>query len=213
MKLYEVNIGDTIQLIFSKDNKQYISECEVIDINNTYIITKQMEENGTPVAIEKVPWLIRVVYQQKNGVPVIWDNVPAMDFVNPENGSKGHIMTCTHDGWQTNRRGAFRLKLNIKATLFKNDNTEKTPGMIKDISTSGVAFIANADMDIMGKMVMLHFKDEDLMHTMQLNIRIVRKSTERNGFLYGAVIVSSSYDIGKYIADRQRLLQRDRLGL
>ena len=123
------------------------------------------------------------------------------------NGAYFYKITSLLPGKVINRRGAVRLFLGILGDLYLGSTSSPPISVtIKDISISGLAFIADEEVKLaVGKSVVVGFSDgwENVKFT--INCTIVRSAEmDRGRILYGCTLNSESNALGKYINEKQR---------
>lgn len=111
------------------------------------------------------------------------------------------ILICKLDshGVNVNRREAFRVEVNKEFDLTFDNRTTKA--YLNNISQLGVAFTTEKQLKVTDivKLTIL-----DLGMNLKLTARVIREETKsETEKLYGAVIVNSSPELRRYIANKQ----------
>lgn len=127
--------------------------------------------------------------------------------VKAANGAYFYKISSILPGKVINRRGAVRLFLGTMGDLYLGSTSSPPISVtIKDISISGLAFIADEEVKLaVGKAVVVSFSDgwENVKFT--INATIVRVAEMDKGrLLYGCTLNSESNALGKYINEKQR---------
>ena len=90
--------------------------------------------------------------------PMLWKGV-AVNSIREDNGTFYKI-TANGEGFEVNRRGAFRLFIGISGVAQLGTNRKAVDVIVKDVSESGFSFVGMEDMDnVINMPVRLVFAD------------------------------------------------------
>jgi c-di-GMP-binding flagellar brake protein YcgR len=115
-----------------------------------------------------------------------------------------HKIDIFGDGKPFNRRDSYRMYIGEDMPVYVNTATGPTAisVLVKDISETGVGFIAKDDIDV-DRTIRLKLKDNNML--LNLSGMIVRKEFLNNlgSFLYGCRFNEKNDQLSKYIAKKQ----------
>lgn len=145
---------------------------------------------------------INIMLIRENKVPIIWKNVTCE--IIKEDEQYFYQITAHGDGYENNRREAFRLFIGNDGVAQIGINKKSLEVTVKDVSENGFSFITPTNLDmVIGKSVRLVFEDLDI--TFSLMGIIVRKvKVGENEILYGCKLSVRNNSLLKYINSKQR---------
>ena len=134
--------------------------------------------------------------------PFVWRDVKIANIKYNNNGY--NMITQTHEGKRENRRGAYRLFLGLDAGLDLVETPGSIPVILKDISSTGFAFVYPGDLETNKFCKISTMVDNK---RLILSGIIVRKQIMDNGnTVYGCRLEKFSKELEKFIAQKQREL-------
>ena len=204
MHISEIPYNSKVTIIASI-NRDYIEfTTTVIGKSGEYILIELItNEEGKVIGFSSDKITLAVSYiEDAEKPPFIWRNVK---IANVKKGSKAyHVLAQTSDGKKENRRGAYRLYLGVEATLDVPGHIKNTRVILKDISSSGFAFVHTDDVTV-GSMCRVHCSIDNT--RIGLTGTIVRTQVLENGnIVYGCHMDKFSKELEKFIAQKQREL-------
>ena len=180
----------TIEVSAAARKLEFKSQC--IDTGMNYLYARPIIIDGKRVSFEaSVTLSVSLVYirEDKNTVT--------------ENGKSMYKITSSVEGYEMNRRQAFRLFLGLGAVAQIGINKKAVNVILKDISENGFSFVGNEDIEVNKSPVRLVFKDTD--ETISLMGVVVRKvKAGEKKIIYGCALTSCNTDIVHYINAKQR---------
>ena len=192
----------TIIASFGKDYIEF--DTQVLGKKGEYIlieIVKNDEGKVIGFTSDKITLDVSYVDDEEKS-PFIWKNVKIANF---KKGNKVfQFIAQTVDAKRENRRGAYRLFLGNDATLDVPGHIKSVRVTLKDISSTGFAFVLSGDLPN-GVIARVHTEVDDV--KLSLTGRIVRKQELENGnIVYGCHMEKFSQELEKFIAQKQREL-------
>ncbi|HKL80583.1 MAG TPA: PilZ domain-containing protein [Mobilitalea sp.] len=200
MQIDEITNGSSIELEvkYSGHSMSFRSDITVIK-NNSILITTIKVNDQTIGFSDKCQLNFIIKFDNK---VYIWENV-YVKLVKYD-GNIYHKVDLFGDGKPYNRRDSFRMFIGEDMPLYVNSSTGPTAinVMVKDISETGVGFIAKDEIDI-DRTIRLRIKDST--NIINLSGVIVRKEflENLNSYLYGCRFNEKNDKLGKFIAKKQ----------
>lgn len=190
----------TIEVGIAGRKLEFKSSCMGTGMN--FLYAEPIRINGKRISFEaSVTLSVSLVYIREDKNPVLWRGV-GISTVH-ENGQAMYKVTSAMEGYEINRRQAFRLFLGLGGVAQIGVNKKAINVIVKDVSENGFAFVGSEDMDVLKTPVRLVFKDLD--DSYSLMGVIVRKIViDEKKIIYGCTLSSSNKDIVHYINEKQR---------
>ncbi len=190
----------TIEVSISGRKLEFKSQC--IETGMNYMHAEPIRIDGKRISFEaSVALSVSLVYIREDKNPVLWRGV-GISTVH-ENGRAMYKITTAMEGYEMNRRQAFRLFLGLGGVAQIGINKKAINVIVKDISENGFAFVGNEDMEVNKTPVRLVFKDMD--ETISLMGLVVRKIVvNEKKIIYGCSLTSANTDVTHYINEKQR---------
>ena len=134
--------------------------------------------------------------------PFVWRDIKISNIKYNNNGY--NMVAQTREGKRENRRGAFRLFLGLDAGLDLVETPGSIPVILKDISSTGFAFVYPGELETNKFCKVSSMVDNK---RLILSGIIVRKQIMDNGnTVYGCRLEKFSKELEKFIAQKQREL-------
>lgn len=134
--------------------------------------------------------------------PFVWRDIKISNIKYNNNGY--NMIAQTREGKRENRRGAFRLFLGLDAGLDLVETPGSIPVILKDISSTGFAFVYPGELETNKFCKVSSMVDNK---RLILSGIIVRKQIMDNGnTVYGCRLEKFSKELEKFIAQKQREL-------
>lgn len=190
----------TIEVSIEGRKLEFSSKC--LDTGMNYLYAEPIRIDGKRISFEATVTLsVSLVYIREDKNPVLWRGV-GISTVH-ENGKAMYKITSAMEGYEMNRRGAFRLFLGLGGVAQLGVNRKAINVIVKDISETGFAFVGNEDMEVSKTPVRLVFKDtEETISLMGIVVRKIVVSEKK--IIYGCTLSSANTDIVHYINNKQR---------
>lgn len=190
----------TIEVSIAGRKLEFKSQC--IDTGMSYLYAEPIRIDGKRISFEaSVALSVSLVYIREDKNPVLWRGVGISTVT--ENGKAMYKITTAMEGYEMNRRQAFRLFLGLGAVAQIGINKKAVNVIIKDISENGFAFVGNEDIDVNKSPVRLVFKDmEETISLMGIVVRKVKVNDKK--IIYGCTLSSCNTDVVHYINEKQR---------
>ena len=202
MHITKIPENTQITLIASIDKNYLEFSSHVVNIKDDALIIEAITNaDGQPLSLVSDRLQFDISYvEQEDKPPFIWRNIKAK-YIKIKDISY-HMIWQTSEGKRENRRSAFRLFVGEKAQLSLVSKQGKVNVILKDISTTGFAFVHNEDLDTNKFCSISSVIDNS---TLVLSGIIVRKQIMENGnIVYGCKMEKFSKELEKFIAKKQR---------
>lgn len=200
MNMSDMSKGASVELIVKCNGKTMNFQSEITLIKDNYVLITGIKVNNQTVGFSD-NCTINFLYKI-DGRVFLWENVN-VKLVKYDDDIY-HKIDIIGDGKPHNRREAYRMYLGEDMAIYVNTPTGPTAlsVLVKDISETGVCFIAKDDLDV-NRTFRLRLKDNDTI--ISLSGVIVRKEAIPHlaSNLYGCRFSEKNNMLVKFIAKRQ----------
>jgi len=184
-------------------NNQHLEfESVVVGKIGDYILIEPVRVNGKVVNFEIGNVLIDMLLSRSDKKPIIWKRVLLKNTIYKN--KTYYKVIPTGDGFEINRRDAFRLNVEAKGVVQVGTNSVPLDVIVKDISENGFSFISKDNIDRpLKSTVRLVFSD--INKSLNLNGILVRKEKiDQSKYFYGCVLNIKSLLLSQYMNDKKR---------
>lgn len=207
MFVHEIKPGADINIIAVMGDHKGEFTTQVLDASNNCLIAKVLYAKEMRINFNSKGLTCFVQGMNTEDNRYYEFSKVTITTVKAANGAYFYKISSMLPGKVINRRGAVRLFLGTMGDLYLGSTSSPPISVtIKDISISGLAFIADEEVKLaVGKAVVISFSDgwENVKFT--INATIVRVAEmDRGRLLYGCTLNSESNALGKYINEKQR---------
>ncbi len=202
MHITKIPENAQITVIASADKNYLEFQSKVITTKDEAIVIEAItNEDGQALSLvsDKIRFDMSYV-EQEDKPPFLWKDIKTKYA--RIGSTPYHILWQSEDGKRENRRGAFRLFIGEKAQLKLVSKAGNIPVILKDISTTGFAFVFSEELSINKFCTVSCVFDNS---TLVLSGVIVRKQVMENGnIVYGCKLEKFSKELERFIAKKQR---------
>ena len=179
---------------------EFHSQCVESGVN--YIYAQPIRIDGKILSFNSEGHLmVNLIYLREEKNPIVWKGVGITTVQN--NGKNVYKIVASGEGFEMNRREAFRLFIGLGAVVQIGSNKKAVNVILKDISENGFSFVEIEDIDAENLPVRLVFND--MKTGISLIGNIVRKVTVgEKKIIYGCTLTSCNIDVARYINEKQR---------
>ena len=165
-----------------------------------YILIEPVRVNGKVVNFEIGKVLIDMLLIRKDKKPFIWKRVLLKNTIYKN--KTYYKVIPTGDGFEINRRNAFRLYIEVKGVVQIGTNSVPLDVIIKDVSENGFSFVSKDNIEKpLRSTVRLVFAD--INKSINLNGILVRKEKiDQSKYFYGCVLNIKNQMLSQYINDK-----------
>jgi len=207
MYVHEIKPGTDINIIAVMGDHKGEFTTQVLDAGNNFLIAKVLYAKEMRINFNSKGLICYIQGLNTDDNRYYEFSKVTITTVKAANGAYFYKISSLLPGKVINRRGAVRLFLGTLGDLYLGSTSAPPITVtIKDISLSGLAFIADAEVKLeVGKAVIISFSDgwENVKFT--INCTIVRTfEMDKGRILYGCTLNSESNALGKYINEKQR---------
>jgi len=166
-----------------------------------YILIEPVRVNGKVVNFEIGKVLIDMLLIRKDKKPFIWKRVLLKNTIYKN--KTYYKVIPTGDGFEINRRNAFRLYIEVKGVVQIGTNSVPLDVIIKDVSENGFSFVSKDNIEKpLRSTVRLVFAD--INKSINLNGILVRKEKiDQSKYFYGCVLNIKNQMLSQYINDKK----------
>lgn len=202
MTFTEARAGDNliIQIVFGKQNMDLPSK--IVGVRGENLIVDIIHLNKKMLNLSSDNIRINLMLIREGKVPIVWKNVACK--VIKENEQAFYQITSYSEGYENNRREAFRLFIGNDGVAQVGINKKALEVIVRDVSENGFSFVTSTDVKMaVGEPVRLVFIDLDI--TFSLMGIVVRKvNVNEKEVLYGCKLSVKNDKLLKYINNKQR---------
>ena len=186
------------------NGQKYEFPSKVIRKVNQSVLVEPIRINGKILSFNSSGGGIMVsVYMIRDSKPpMLWKGV-AVNSIREDNGTFYKI-TANGEGFEVNRRGAFRLFIGISGVAQLGTNRKAVDVIVKDVSESGFSFVGMEDMDnVINMPVRLVFADFNQNYSL-MGIIVRKVVIGENKIVYGCRLGVRNANLEQYISQKQR---------
>lgn len=202
MKLTDLTEGTeiTVNAYSEYDSIEFKTKC--VQVLGKSILVESIREETEPINFKSDIVKLDVSISHEGESPIIWKNV-AITYISYLN-QEFHSITAFTEGFEFNRRKAYREYIGMNGTVQIGINTMAYDVIVKDISSTGFAFITSENWDIIKQLAHLVFQDKDKA-SFNIHGQVVRKQfITDHKIVYGCETTIPYDAIDKYIMLKQR---------
>ena len=200
MRLSQLVQNSNLVLEININNQHLEFESTVITKIGDYILIEPVRVNGKVVNFEIGNVLVDMLLIRRDKKPVAWKRVLLKNVIYKN--KTYYKVIPTGDGFEINRRNAFRLSVEVKGVVQVGTNSVPMDVILKDISQNGFSFVSKDIIDRpLKSIVRLVFID--LNKSLNLNGLLVRKERiNQSKYFYGCVLNIKNQFLSQYMNDK-----------
>jgi len=202
MLLSQLVQNSNLILEININNKHLEFESVVFAKIGDYILIEPVRVNGKVVNFEIGNVLIDLLLIRSDKKPIIWKRVLLKNTIYK---SKTYYKVVpTGDGFEINRRNAFRLYFEVKGVVQVGTNSVPMDIIVKDVSENGFSFVSKVNIEKPLKSI-VRLVLVDLNKTLNLNGVLVRKEkVNQSKYCYGCELNIRNQFLSQYINEKKR---------
>lgn len=204
MLLQEMPEDNKLIIELSMNGQKYEFPSQVIRKTNQNVLIEPVRINGKVLSFNSSSGGVTVsIFMIRDGKPpMLWKGV-AVNSVREEDGTFYKI-TANGEGFEVNRRGAFRLFIGISGVAQLGTNRKAVDVIVKDVSENGFSFVGSEDMDdVINKPVRLVFADFNQNYSL-MGIIVRKVVIGESKIVYGCKLGVRNANLEQYISQKQR---------
>lgn len=202
MLLQEMTEDNNLIIELSMNGQKYEFPSKVIRKVNQGVLVEPIRINGKILSFNSSGGGITVsIYMIRDGKPpMLWKGV-AVNSIREEEGTLYKI-SANGEGFEVNRRGAFRLFIGISGVAQLGTNRKAVDVIVKDVSESGFSFVGTEDMDnVINMPVRLVFADFNQNYSL-MGIIVRKVVIGENKIVYGCRLGVRNANLEQYISQK-----------
>lgn len=174
----------------------------VSTVENDHILAEPVRIDGKIVGFAGDGVRLDLIFIRQDKPPFIWKNIRCLTVMS--GGAVRYQIIAFSEGYEMNRREAFRLFLGINGIVQMGLNRKAMEVIVKDVSETGFSFVSTEDIEqVINMPARLVFMD--LNRNYSLMGLIVRKVIiGPNKILYGCHLTVRNQELNRYITEKQR---------
>lgn len=203
MLLQEMPADNKIIIELSIKGQKFEFPSKVVSQGNNSIFIEPIRINGKVLTFNASESIaINIVMIRENKSPMVWKGV-GVACVHEKSGSFYKI-TASGEGFEINRRGAFRLFVGISGVAQLGINRKAVDVIVKDVSENGFSFVSSEDMEnVINMPVRLVFNDFNKNYSL-MGIIVRKVIINETKVLYGCQLSVNNSQLEQYINQKQR---------
>lgn len=204
MKLSELKESTEINIAFRLDVREFSFRVKVLAVMGNELVTTPIRFKEGVLVFDTKEVILNIWAMDENGRSIVWKEVKCEKITHE--GRLAYRISSKNDGDYVNRRGAFRISINLQGVAQVGFNRKADSVVLKDLSALGYAFTMKGQVeDCIGKPVRLIFDDTKLKTHLTLLGTVVRIAPQANDqYLLGCKLIKENALVSKYVAERQR---------
>ena len=203
MLLQEMPADNKIIIELSIKGQKFEFPSKVVSQGNNSIFIEPIRINGKVLTFNSSESVaINIVMIRENKSPMVWKGV-GVACVHEKSGSFYKI-TASGEGFEINRRGAFRLFVGISGVAQLGINRKAVDVIVKDVSENGFSFVSSEDIEnVINMPVRLVFNDFNKNYSL-MGIIVRKVIINETKVLYGCQLSVNNSQLEQYINQKQR---------
>ena len=203
MLLQEMPADNKIIIELSIKGQKFEFPSKVVSQGNNSIFIEPIRINGKVLTFNASESIaINIVMIRENKSPIVWKGV-GVACVYEKSGSF-YKVSASGEGFEINRRGAFRLFVGISGVAQLGINKKAVDVIVKDVSENGFSFESSEDMDnVINMPVRLVFNDFNKNYSL-MGIIVRKVIINEAKILYGCQLSVNNSELEHYINQKQR---------
>lgn len=203
MLLQEMPADNKIIIELSIKGQKFEFPSKVVSQGNNSIFIEPIRINGKVLTFNSSESVaVNIVMIRENKSPMVWKGV-GVACVHEKSGSFYKI-TASGEGFEINRRGAFRLFVGISGVAQLGINRKAVDVIVKDVSENGFSFVSSEDMEnVINMPVRLVFNDFNKNYSL-MGIIVRKVIINETKLLYGCQLSVNNSQLEQYINQKQR---------
>ena len=190
MYINEMAIGSAVSVnAKNKDGKEVNLDTTIIGAYDggqyKMVLVEALRHNGQILVFESVACQAFITNADDNKIYKF--RLPAI-AKREQDGKLYHCLISSDNASEENRRGAKRYGLSAKGTLQILGTASNVKGYVRDVSATGISFLASDANLSIGDKVSISFKHEMTGAQLKVVAQIVRMQEQDKGTLYGCLI-------------------------
>lgn len=186
-----------------KINNQHLEFKSVVVAKiSGYVLIESIRIKGKVVNFETGNVLIDMLFIREEIAPIIWKRVLLKNIT--YNNKTYYKVVPTGDGFEINRRNAFRMYIGINGVVQVGVNSPAVDVIVKDASETGFSFVCKENIDKpLKSTVRLVFADNNKTYSLS-GILIRQEEINEVKYVYGCMLNIKSQLLNQYINQKQR---------
>lgn len=203
MLLQEIPANNKIIIELSINGQKYEFPSKVVSQSTQSILIEPIRINGKVLSFNSSESVaINIVMIRDSKSPMVWKGV-GVACVHEKTGSF-YKVSASGEGFEVNRRGAFRLFVGISGVAQLGINKKAVDVIVKDVSENGFSFVSSEDMDnVINMPVRLVFNDFNKNYSL-MGIIVRKVIINEAKILYGCQLSVNNSELEHYINQKQR---------
>jgi len=201
-----VEIPENSNLIFelNLNGQRFEFPSKCIDVSGSCILAEPIKVNGKVLNFKtQESMTVNLIMIREDKSPFVWKGV-GVNVVTDKTNKTFYKVAASADGYEMNRRGAFRLFVGITGVAQMGINKKALDVIVKDVSESGFSYVSNEDIEnVLNMPVRLVFGDLNMNFSL-MGIVVRKVVIDEKKIVYGCQLSTNNANLVKYISEKQR---------
>lgn len=202
MRLVEVEAGANIILQVHMKGQSLDFPTVVSTTEKDHLLVEPVRIDGKIVGFSGDGVRLDLIYVRQDKPPFVWKNIRCTTIMS--GGAAKYQVIAFSEGYEMNRREAFRLFLGINGIVQMGMNRKAMEVIVKDVSETGFSFVSTEDIEqVINMPVRLVFMDLNRNYSL-MGIVVRKVVIAPNKILYGCHLTVKNRELSRYINEKQR---------
>lgn len=194
MKITEIPPEASPTLRIKKDDQTIEIKVEIYKVLEKGLLLYPIVIDGKVLNLGNSGARLKLIYEREEKKPLIWGNI--VYGIYKKDGYPCVVLSDKKDGVEFNRRGTFRMDMDVQGTLDGEEDI-----IVHDISGTGISFYTSKENEKeIGSRVTLRF--EGGYEQLSVSGKVVRKQECDGRVLHGCAI-NSTKEVDKFLSEEQ----------
>lgn len=203
MLLQEIAGDNRIIIELSLNGQKYEFPSKLLKKDGQHIFIEPIRINGKVLSFNSAENVTVSLIMVRDGKsPMVWKGLGITTVYEKEGTS--YKVIASGEGYEVNRRGAFRLFIGMSGVAQLGINKKAVDVIIKDVSETGFSFVSSEDMEnVINMPVRLVFSDFNQNYSL-MGIIVRKVVINEAKVLYGCQLSVNNANLEHYINQKQR---------
>lgn len=194
MKITEIPQEASLTLRISRDEQLFELSVEIYKVLDKGIVLFPIVVGGKVLNLGNSSAKLKLICERSEQKPLIWGDI-TYGMVK-QDGYPCLVLADPKDGVEFNRRGMFRMPMDVQGLLNGQEEV-----IVHDISGTGISFYTSRDNEKeVGERVTLRFQGG--YEQLSVAAKIVRKQENEDRVLHGCAM-NSTKEVDKFLSEEQ----------
>lgn len=210
MKISELKKGQKVTIRCKHKSMLVDVKAVVAGVRSEVVLLELIRHEGQVVDFSSPSVQIITIYEDGLDMPKAWTNCRIQRRT--VEGRQYHALAAPKNSVRVNRRKVSRIVLDMPGRLKISNQTEPVQITIHDLCVNGVGIQSPVKIEEQDRRhLYIQFMDEekDDEEEIKIEARVVwKKDLPKGGFYYGCRLTNAEENLGYYVAEKMRKMQK-----